>query len=50
MSAEVDLTFEETSFDAATSALCAFCAEVWMLSVVFAVTALSERSISAEIA
>ena len=35
---------------AATSALCALSAVVWMLSVVFAVTAMSERSISVEIA
>ena len=48
-SAEVDLTLEETSFDAATSALCAFRALVWMLSVVLAVTADSDRSISVEI-
>ena len=50
MSAEVDLTLELTSFEAATSALCALCALVWMLSVVLAVTAPSERSMSAEIA
>ena len=49
-SAEVDLTLELTSLEAATSALWALCAEVWMLSVVLAVTAASERSISAEIA
>ena len=50
MSAEVVLTLELTSLDAATSALWAFCADVWMLSVVLAVTAASDRSISAEIA
>src|ERR1700674_5392391 len=49
-SAEVDLTLELTSFDAATRALCALSALVWILSVVFAVTALSDRSISVEIA
>src|ERR1700704_767831 len=50
ISAEVVLTFELTSFDAATRALCALSALVWILSVVLAVTAVSERSISAEIA
>ena len=50
ISAEVDLTLELTSFDAATSALCALSALVWILSVVLAVTALSDRSMSAEIA
>src|ERR1700704_5393337 len=49
-SAEVDLTFELTSFDADTRALCALSALVWILSVVLAVTVLSERSISVEIA
>src|SRR5260370_1882114 len=49
-SAEVDLTLELPSFDAATGALCAFSALVWMVSVVLAVTAESERSISEEIA
>ena len=49
-SVEVDLTLELTSFDAATSALCALRALVWILSVVLAVTALSDRSMSAEIA
>src|SRR6202023_810489 len=49
-SADVDLTLELTSFDAATRALCALSALVWMVSVVLAVTAESERSISEEIA
>src|SRR5258708_12316678 len=49
-SAEVVLTLELTSFDAATSALCAFSALVWMVSVVLAVTAPSDPSTSAEIA
>ena len=49
ISAEVDLTWVLTSLEAAIRALCAFCAVVWMLSVVLAVTAPSERSISAEI-
>ncbi len=44
MSAEVDLTFELTSFDAATSALCALRALVWILSVVLAVT-VAERAL-----
>ena len=47
ISAEVDLTLAETSFDAATSELCAFCALDWILSVVLAVTVESERSMSA---
>ena len=50
ISAEVDLTFELTSFDAATSALCAVSALAWMLSVVLAVTVPSDRSMSVEIA
>src|SRR3982074_795813 len=50
ISAEVDLTFELTSLDAATNALCAFWALAAILSVVLAVTVLSERSISVEIA
>src|ERR1700738_5000893 len=49
-SAEVDLTFELTSFDAATRAFCALSALLWILSVVLAVTALSDRSMSVEIA
>src|ERR1700716_4044762 len=49
-STEVDLTLELTSFDAATRAFCAFWALVAILSVVLAVTVLSERSISVEIA
>src|SRR5258708_23525183 len=49
-SAEVVLTLELTSFDAATSALCAFSALVWMVSVVLAVTAPRDRSTSAGIA
>jgi len=49
-SAEVVLTFELTSLEAATSALWAFCAVVWILSVVFAVTAASDFSMSAETA
>ena len=49
ISAEVDLTLAETSFDAATSELCAFCALDWILSVVLAVTVESERSMSVEI-
>ena len=48
-SAEVDLTLDDTSLEAATSALCAFRALVWMLSVVLAVTADSDRSMSVEI-
>ena len=44
------MTLELTSFEAATSAFCALSALVWMLSVVFAVTVLSERSMSVEIA
>ena len=40
------MTLELTSFEAATSALCALSALVWMLSVVLAVTAPSDRSIS----
>ena len=40
------MTLEETSFDAATSVLCAFSALVWILSVVLAVTVESDRSIS----
>src|SRR5258708_9734666 len=47
-SAEVVLTLELTSFDAATSALCAFSALVWMVSVVLAVTPPSDRPTSAE--
>ena len=50
ISAEVDLTLELTSFEAATSAFCALSALVWILSVVLAVTVQSERSISVEIA
>src|ERR1700683_684769 len=50
ISAEVDLIFELTSLDTATSVLCALSALVWILSVVLAVTAPSERSISADIA
>src|SRR5260370_21744595 len=49
-SAEVVLTLELTSFDAATSALCAFSALVWMVSVVLAVSAPKDPSTSAEIA
>src|SRR6266851_5759308 len=49
-SAEVDLTFELTSLDTATRAICALSALVWILSVVLAVTAPSDRSMSAEIA
>src|SRR3981081_3625283 len=48
-SAEVDLTFELTSLDTATRAICALSALVWILSVVLAVTAPSDRSMSAEI-
>ena len=50
ISAEVDLILELTSLDAATSAFCALRALVAILSVVLAVTALSVRSMSAEIA
>ena len=49
-SAEVDLTFELASFDAATSAFCALRALVAILSVVLAVTVLSDRSMSAAMA
>src|ERR1700682_5846170 len=49
-SAEVVLTFELTSLDTATRAICALSALVWMLSVVLAATAPSDRSMSAEIA
>ena len=50
ISVEVDFTRVETSFEAATSALCAFNALFWIASVVFAATLLIERSISEEIA
>ena len=49
-SADVALTRELTSLDAATRAVCALSALVWILSVVLAVTAPSDRSMSAEIA
>src|SRR6516162_5841701 len=41
-STEVDLNFELTSLEAAIRAFCAFTALFWMLSVVFAVIAVSE--------
>ena len=50
MSAEVDLTLELASFDAATSVFCALSALVWILSVVLVVTVESDRSSSVEIA
>src|SRR3978361_576477 len=50
ISAEVDLTLELISFDTATSVFCALSALVAILSVVVAVTVLSDRSMSAEIA
>ena len=46
---DVVLIFALTSFDAATSAFCALSALDWMLSVVFAVTAPSDRSMPSEI-
>jgi hypothetical protein len=50
MSVEVDFTFAVTSLEALISAFCALVALTWMVSVVFPVTAASERSISVEIA
>src|ERR1700760_1072355 len=50
ISVEGDLRFGGISLQALTSALWGLTAEVWILAVVVAVTAPSERSISAEIA
>ena len=44
------VTCELTSLDAATRAVCALSALVWILSVVLVVTTPSDRSMSAEIA